>query len=225
MSQVCDEFAASGICSRDNCPFSHDLFGCDTCRQVFETAAKYDQHLTTQFHKKKVLQEERRRAGIAQPVSCTVCSVDLPTETQYYSIHILGKRHRRNMQDQGLVNDPGPEEQDTPRNHTRCDICFTNILTRDWDKHRRGRRHAAATKFNTLQGALEESEKDKNGLAISPDELDFEFVAESPSHNAIWSMTLTIHNTNATDLQLMDTRLSSQMTSRASSTYVPAISP
>lgn len=224
MTQVCDEIAAHGVCNREDCPFSHDLFSCETCRQVFDTAAKYDQHLSFVFHRKKALQAENRRAGISQPVFCTVCSVDLATETDYYSGHVRGKRHRRNMQEQGIVNEPGPEEQDVPRNQTRCDTCFTNVLTRDWETHLRSRRHAGATQFNALQGALEESEKDKNGLIISPEEMDFGFVAESPSRDAVWSMTLVIQNTNATELHLVDTRLSSQMTSRTSSKYVRAIS-
>lgn len=127
------------------------------------------------------------------------------------------------MQEQGLESDPGPEELDVPRNQTRCETCSTNIPTRDWEKHVRGRRHAGATRFNILQGALEESEKDKNGLIISPEELDYGFVAESPSRKEVQLTTLVIHNTNATDLHLMEARLSSQMTSRTTKMYVLAI--
>lgn len=217
MPEVCDQIYSNGVCHRENCPFSHDVHTCQTCRQVFETDALFQTHLTTAFHKQKALQEQKRRAGLNLPVLCTVCSVDLCTAAQYQP-HSRGKRHMRLMREQGLQSDPGPEELDIPRNCTRCETCSTNVLTRDWAQHIRGQRHTKASTFITLQGAIDESEKDKNGIVISPDDLDFGFLDAPQSRKSGWSKVVSVENTNVTAVQLVEARLSSQMTTRQSPT-------
>lgn len=213
MDEICDEIYAHGVCHRENCPYSHDIYSCQTCRSVFETTEGYESHLNTVFHKRKVLQAEKRAAGLSLPVTCTVCSVDIPSAPNYVQ-HSRGRRHLKNMQEQGLTTDPGPEEIDVPRNQTRCDTCATNILSQLFDKHLKGRRHISALHFNSLQGAIDDSEKDKNGIDVTPETVDFGFVNEPRNSNATWSKKLVVQNTNVTGTQIIEARLSSQLTSR-----------
>ena len=213
MDEICDEIYAHGVCHRENCPYSHDIYSCQTCRVVFETTEEYDRHLVTKKHQQKMLQATKRAAGISIPVTCTLCSVDLYSAA-FYTQHSRGKRHARNMQQQGLVVDPGPLEIDVPSHSTRCDTCATNIPTHQLANHLKGRRHANALHFGTLQGALDESEKDKNGIDVTPETVDFGFVNEPRNSNATWSKKLVVQNTNVTGIQIIDARLSSQLTSR-----------
>ena len=121
------------------------------------------------------------------------------------------------MQDQGFAADPGPEEIDVPHHSTRCDVCSTNIPNAHWERHVRGQRHAKASTFVALQAAIDESETDKNGVVISPGELDFGF-EEATSRNTAWTMEVNIQNTNATKIKLVEARLASQMSSRQATT-------
>ncbi|KAI0344525.1 P-loop containing nucleoside triphosphate hydrolase protein [Trametopsis cervina] len=212
MVQICEAILAHGVCPRENCPDSHDVFNCQTCRVVFQRN-DYEKHLTTNFHKQKVLQAQRREAGLSLPVACTVCSVDISGAPQY-QLHAQGRRHKKKMAEQGLDVDPGPEEVDVPSNCTRCDTCSSNVLTRDFEKHINGRRHSKAVEFNRLRGALDESEKDKNGVDVSPDTIDFGLVAESSNRNATWSQTVTVHNSNVTAVNVVEARLFSRLTTQ-----------
>ncbi|KAI0093451.1 P-loop containing nucleoside triphosphate hydrolase protein [Irpex rosettiformis] len=214
MAQVCDEIYAHGVCQRENCPFSHDVYSCDTCRTVFKTAQGYDTHLTSPLHRRKVLRAEKRAAGINVPVNCTVCSLDLAT-AELYEHHARGKRHVKKLQQLKLETDPGPEEIDVPRDQTRCDVCAINMMTKNFSQHLQGRRHAAAIQFNSLRGTLDDSERDKNGVDVTPDDIDFGFVNEPANINAAWSKKVAVQNTNVTGIRIVNARLSSQLTSRA----------
>ncbi|KAI0344523.1 hypothetical protein BDW22DRAFT_1057193 [Trametopsis cervina] len=213
MSQICDEIYTHGVCHRDNCPFSHDIFTCQVCRSVFETLDKYETHLTTPLHLAWVVKDQRKRAGVAQPVLCTVCDLDISSLSEY-ALHAQGRKHRANLQRQGLAEDPGPEELDVPRNCTRCDVCGKNIVTSMFDRHIKGESHTQALRFNALQSSIDESEKDKNGVDITPEAIDFGFIAESTDCNAAWASTIHIQNTNVTAITLIEARVSSQLTTR-----------
>jgi helicase MOV-10 len=213
MTQVCDQLYAHGVCHREDCPYSHDIHSCQPCRAVFETAQAYEQHIRTVNHRSKVLQAEKRAAGLVLPVACTVCSVDL-SDANIYRQHARGRRHRKKMEEQGMTTDPGPEEIDIPRNCTRCDTCASNILTRDFQKHLNSQRHQKAIQFSTLQGAVDESEKDKNGVDVSPEDINFGYVNEITRGHATYPITLVIQNTNVTAILLVEVRLSSQLASR-----------
>ncbi|KAI0093452.1 P-loop containing nucleoside triphosphate hydrolase protein [Irpex rosettiformis] len=214
MAQVCDEIYAHGVCQRENCPFSHDVYSCDTCRAVFKTTRGYETHLASPLHRQKVWKAEKRAAGINVPVTCTVCSVDI-SSAELYEQHAHGRRHARKLQEQGLETDPGPEEVDVPRNQTRCDVCATNIETRFFEQHLKSRRHTSSIQFNSLRGALDDSERDKNGVEVTPDTIDFGFVNEPGNINATFSKKIAVQNTNVTGIQIVRARLSSQLTSRA----------
>lgn len=217
MADVCDQIYANGVCHRQNCPYSHDVQICKSCREVFESDTAYQQHLGTKKHIHRTIQELKRRAGISTTVLCTVCMVELTSAT-HYPPHTQGKRHRRRMEEQGFTTDPDPEEVEVPRFCTRCDICTTNIPTRDWGKHLRSQRHTHATKFTALQGAIDESETDKNGMVVSPDNLDFGII-DPPAARSAWRMPVTVENTNSTAVKLVEARLFSQMSARK----VPAV--
>ncbi|KAI5120593.1 hypothetical protein M0805_008071 [Coniferiporia weirii] len=215
MVQLCDELLSRGVCSRSDCPYSHDVFNCQVCRVVYETGPEYEKHLSSVFHHRRVIKDEKRQAGTSQPVLCTVCSVDLSSVTLYEQ-HSRGRRHLRALRDNGLIEDPGPEELDVPRNCTRCDICSTNILTKFWDSHVNGLRHKNATKFTSLKGALDESEQDKNGIVLTEDRLDFGVLDYNADTAATKSRIIDFQNTNSTSIILVHAYVSSQRTSRAS---------
>ena len=120
---------------------------------------------------------------------------------------------------QGLATDPGPEELDALDYTKRCDVCQTAIPQRDWNNHVNGARHRNATAFVALKSALDESEKDKNGIVITGvnDDSDINFGLLEYGTGPVRSRkTITISSTNATAIDFVEARISSRQTSRAS---------
>ena len=180
----------------------------------------YQKHLGSRIHHLRVAKTAKRQAGLSQTVLCTVCDVELSSSPQYPK-HAQGRRHCSNLAIQGRtdVDDPGPEKVDVPRNNTRCDVCMTNIATYIWARHLSSKRHLEATKFTSLRDALDESERNKNGVSINNTDgaIDLGLLEFSRDHAIQKTVSVSIENSNATSIDVVNARISSRQTSRASS--------
>ncbi len=219
MTEICEDLLNEGVCHRSNCPHSHDVLPCKTCKMVFYDASTYENHLRTSPHERRARQETRRRAGIPQIVLCTVCNTEI-SDSRLYAQHAVGRQHIQKLAEQRLTSttDPGPEEVDVPKNCIRCDVCCTSIPKFFWERHPTGARHLQALKFNSLKGALDESERNKNGVVIKHYDraIDFGFVEYEHRASPVHTLSVDIKNTNATSIYIVEGRLTSETTSRAS---------
>lgn len=217
MTEICEDFLNEGVCHRSNCPYSHEVLPCQTCKMVFYNASAYEIHMRSALHDRRVNKEARRNAGVSQTVLCTVCNVEI-SSSRLYAPHAAGRQHVQKLAAAGFTSatDPGPEEVDVPKNCIRCDVCCTNIPKFLWKRHQKGQRHHEASKFTTLKSALDDSERNKNGVAISNYDgaIDYGFI-EYERDMPIRTSSVEVTNTNATSIYIVVRRLTSETTSRA----------
>ena len=215
MSDICDQLLDKGVCHRHNCTLSHDVFHCQVCRVVYTTSVEYEAHFQSLFHGRRVRQDERRRAGLSQPVLCTVCPVQLSSASVYRQ-HTFGRRHQTRMAETGIVLDPGPEELDVIDHTKRCEVCQAIIPTSRWNQHVVGLRHRNASQYVTLKNALDEAQKDKNGISIIDADEALNFgVLEVSQDAARYQKSFMVSNSNMTEIRFINARISSRQTSRA----------
>jgi helicase MOV-10 len=115
-----------------------------------------------------------------------------------------------------METDPGPEEIDVMDKQRACDVCRATIPLAAWERHVKGLRHKNATKFMGLKNALDESERDKNGIAIegADEAVDFSLIEFTP--NGIQAQKfITVSCTHAVVIKFVEARISSRQTSRA----------
>jgi hypothetical protein len=181
------------------------------------TAAIYEGHLKSLTHAKKV---EKAESSASYPVQCSLCSVPL-VHAASYQLHTEGKKHCRAMARLGLTTDPGPEEAglETLALSKQCDVCQSSVPSEVWGLHLNGLRHRRAAAFVSLRRALDESEKDKNGIVITGVESDLEVdygLLEYSAAGVCGTKTITVMNSNATPIDFVEVRISSRQTTRAS---------
>ena len=120
------------------------------------------------------------------------------------------------MAETGIVLDPGPEELDVIDHTKRCEVCQAIIPTSRWNQHVVGLRHRNASQYVTLKNALDEAQKDKNGISIidADEALDFG-VLEVSQDAARYQKSFMVSNSNMTEIRFINARISSRQTSRA----------
>ncbi|TDL24445.1 P-loop containing nucleoside triphosphate hydrolase protein [Rickenella mellea] len=213
--QLCDQILIHGVCHLDGCTARHDVHSCTLCRVYYASAAELERHNTDRRHLKRTEQHRKKLAGLSKPVRCTICPVNLSNVTLYEQ-HARGRRHRLALEQQGLDDhdDPGPEELEVPPHTNHCEICDTNIPLIYWQKHLKGLRHSQAQGFVVLESALEEAERDKNGIVVSegPDFGLLEWTDTVVEHDT----KLSVQNNNTTTVVLTDARITSHYKVRAS---------
>ena len=212
---VCSELVANGICHRPHCPDSHDVHRCETCRRLFPSLAELRQHEITPLHLRRVVQQERREAGQSRPVHCTICDVYLSAPS-IYTQHSRGRRHINHLGDR---KDPGPLEVDLLPGTQPCDICETIIPDYLWEKHLKGRRHAGALSYTTLESALVDTERDKNGVVVAGGESEIDFGVLEANTTRTHEYKVLIENTGASPT-ILQARLSSGLGNAPSHMYV-----
>lgn len=209
MDNICAQIMTGGACHIEGCTAWHDVHTCQICRTLFTSDQQLQVHTRGVKHLHRVRQNERRLAGLSQPVQCTVCRVPL-NSSHIYAQHARGRRHQAALQDQDLENDPGPEELDTPHGTVHCDTCNAYIPFSHWNSHIRLQRHLDAQGYVALKGALEQSEQDKNGIIVSDGKAVIDFGVVDIQSRSIESLrVLSLENTNPTDVILREARMSS----------------
>ncbi|KAJ7222059.1 P-loop containing nucleoside triphosphate hydrolase protein [Mycena haematopus] len=182
MPKICPSLL-SGVCENPSCAHQHNVSSCDICGLVFASAAEYAEHAATKQH----IAKARGESGAI--LFCSACRKHV-SGTKNWVTHIAAARHKENSKQQGLPADADPEEVESIPGHTLCATCNAHIPNRSWDRHQSSSvKHLAREKFVSFRTALDEAERDKNGLAVAGN-FDFGIVEGSAAKSGI-----TIHPT------------------------------
>jgi helicase MOV-10 len=90
----------------------------------------------------------------------------------HWQAHQAGQPHRRRAAQERVAPniDPIPaNDHSRPEmaGHIRCTICHLDLQQRFWPQHVVGNRHKQREKIAAFQAAIEEGEKNKNGVTIT----------------------------------------------------------
>ncbi|KAI3612884.1 rna helicase [Moniliophthora roreri] len=206
MAQYCSNVLATGTCSNAMCPFEHNVQKCELCSLVFRSGQKYQVHLKSKQHQLKA------RGETGALLYCSVCDKRISGMASWKR-HVGTLKHQRRAKGQVIQ----PEEPETVPNHQFCVACNRHIYNNVWAKHLLNSKHKDREQFLSFQSAVEEAEKDKNGIAVQGT-FDFEIV-ELPAATAGVSGEATIRTSIASSrINLVEYTLAS---SKGRASYSP----
>ncbi|KAF8648915.1 hypothetical protein AX16_006137 [Volvariella volvacea WC 439] len=143
-----------GTCQDTNCSYYHNIRICEPCGIVVSSPHTYDAHLNGKRHKKNI-------SKASNPlVYCQLCCCTLPQNG--WEDHVSGVRHAGRA---NVTAGSWDEPEDIP-GYQYCDLCHRSVPQRQWDQHAVGMQHQRAVRFAALRVALEETEREKQGIVI-----------------------------------------------------------
>ena len=113
--------------------------------------------------------------GESQILHCPLCRTSVCGHSGW-NAHLRSRSHVHRARQNGV--DPSavvPEEMQRIMNHTLCVTCQEHIRDRYWDRHVKSQKHLEKERFASFQVALNDAEKNKNGVTLEGN-FDFGFV-------------------------------------------------
>jgi helicase MOV-10 len=163
---LCPNFRQDGVCNAENCPHFHPNLICDLCG----VAARNEEYMNAHLKGAKHAAMQRARASQNVPKRCTICDVRLENPAACRD-HTRGRGHVRllsELREQGRQVDEREILVDDDRNMFECLVCEIQVWQQTRAKHEQTQRHKRKERFLSIRHALEEAEKDKHGVSLSP---------------------------------------------------------
>ncbi|KAJ3980519.1 P-loop containing nucleoside triphosphate hydrolase protein [Lentinula detonsa] len=207
---TCPNILAQGTCEDRECQYEHNVYNCTLCANVFANQSAYNAHLFSKSHLKKISGE----TGLL--LFCSICEKYVSGMKNWQG-HVSGAKHASKATAKGVSPDVPPEEPEQVQGHQLCVVCNRHIPSRFWARHPLQPQHKEREQFLKFTSAMEETEKDKNGVSISG---NFDFMIVEPQEAASGTVrTGTIQcQVPGTRIVLMDIRLAS---SKGTQTFSP----
>ncbi|CAK5278608.1 unnamed protein product [Mycena citricolor] len=155
-STICPQVLAGSLCTERFCTFAHNPPSCDLCNLIFPTAPQYTEHVATKQHQNRLCGE------FGLMLYCSACEKYIPGNKNW-AVHVRSARHIKKAGGRHLE----AEESGEMPGHTLCTTCNSQIPDKSWARHHLMPKHLAKTQFLSFRTALDEAEKDKNGVSVS----------------------------------------------------------
>ncbi|KAJ6469382.1 P-loop containing nucleoside triphosphate hydrolase protein [Mycena sanguinolenta] len=208
---TCPLLLSSGVCDNPSCSHRHNVPSCDICGLVFASPVEYAQHVATRQH----IAKARGESGAI--LFCLACQKYV-SGTKSWALHIAYARHKKHAKRRGLSADAAPEEVDSVPGHTLCATCNIHIPNNNWERHQSNKKHLARERFVSFRTALDEAERDKNGLSIVGN-FDMGIVDGAAAKSGI-TLYSTIENTTpSSKISIISMTLASDKGSRTNSPF------
>lgn len=210
----CSELLATGACSKPNCNSRHDVTVCKPCGVVCYGADAYTAHTQHRKHLAKVT----GRSGVFH---CPLCKTNI-NGSRFWENHLRGRRHHRAAAASGVSPEIEPEEPVTLPGYIYCEVCDTNILKGEWNRHPNTPSHQRKLAFAKYEAVMDEAMKDKHGVELSHDGsgVDFGIVDVAIAQRGS-SISVKVRNTvPSSRFTLLEVKLSLSSDSRVTSASV-----
>lgn len=123
---------------------------------------------------------------------CSLCKTNLASAN--WDQHIGGVKHQTRAILYNVAPDVEPLQGGDVGNQRYCNICKQATPSRRWEGHQRSPKHQMREKYALYRAALDEAEKDKNGIVVEGN-FDFDFVDPTDAavgvHSTIFLKTAT----------------------------------
>jgi helicase MOV-10 len=163
----CPNFRQDGVCNAENCPHFHPnpSLICELCSVIVTSAKFLESHLKGAKHAAML----KARALQNVPKICTICDTRL-IDSATVSAHLHGQRHLARL---GQLREQGESvaPQDIlilDQNMFECSVCEIQVWQQTKAKHERTQKHKRREQFLSIRRALQDAEKDKHGVSVSP---------------------------------------------------------
>lgn len=131
--------------------------------------------------------------------------------------HLNGRRHREGIRDYEEAGLAIPDlVDDQSQQLTRCDLCKKDIPDHLWNRHCMAPAHRRKEKYAVFKAAVEESQKDKHGVTVAEELLDYGVVElDSLREQPTVEMRMHLSLTEAVSVRLTEARMSSSVGTHA----------
>ncbi|KAJ3904549.1 P-loop containing nucleoside triphosphate hydrolase protein [Lentinula edodes] len=202
MAQItCPNVLTQGTCSDHSCQYEHNVYNCTLCANVFANQIAYNDHLSSKTHINKTAGE----TGLL--LFCIVCEKYVSGMKNWQG-HVSGAKHASKAIAKGMSPDVPPEEPEQVPGHQLCVVCNRHIPSRSWARHPMQAQHKEREQFLKFTSAVEDTEKDKNGVSVIGD-FDFKIIELQEAASGVVRAGTIQCQIPATRMSLMDIRLSS----------------
>jgi helicase MOV-10 len=194
---ICPTFRVQGFCDIANCPHLHPTFTCDICGVMCRSQEYYNNHLASRKHATAKLANSRKRDYV--PMKCTLCDAQLGGPASVGQ-HINGRAHAvrlSELQQQGRHVDLSQVIVEDRESLFECTVCKITVWRQNRVQHERTSRHRQKERFAAFKATLDEAERDKYGVSVTPSGKDaFDFGIIDPGR-ATRNFFLSLDNTRS----------------------------
>ena len=180
MTKNCKNLLTYGKCDDRTCPFEHKIHICDLCDYIAPHKNAWKSHLKSKKHR-DILPRKTKTSH------CNICQRDIAEGPQQWSDHVASQKHRELAATQQVDADIEPHDGAPTEKQEFCSLCQVSVWKSAWSRHLEGPGHVER------EVALDEAEKDKNGISVEGG-LNFGIVDPTTAGNGIQS-TVTITTT------------------------------
>ncbi|KAG0706249.1 P-loop containing nucleoside triphosphate hydrolase protein [Suillus ampliporus] len=198
--KICPQLQAHGACTDSRCKEYHDVHLCELCGVFCPSTQCHEAHLAGKNHRRQLAGHDGRR------YHCTICDV---------SVSGHKKKHCKNAKKQDVPVEVAPVIPEAIPSEFFCAVCDREIPQALWASHPQSPEHRRKEGYSAFKTALEEAQKDKNGIVLSEGG-DFGIVESADAALGV-SRTLKIKNTvPSSRVTIKKVSLSSSFTGRQS---------
>lgn len=165
----CPNVLSHGICTKASCNFEHNILFCEPCGFIATDENGYTGHLQGRRHQSRI-------AGRGITLYCPACEMNI--ESGVWASHKAGNSHLKQATRKGMSADVEPQEGNSEQGQKYCELCKLAVKDSKWARHIQTEWHLKRKHFASYQAALNEAEKDKNGIAAHGN-LDFGIIDAS----------------------------------------------
>jgi helicase MOV-10 len=219
MPRICPRLRIDGFCDDPSCRYKHNAWPCQTCQLIFHSQLMFDSHMSSRRHRNAV-------EGKNVAHHCTLCNLAV-FGVESWQMHLNGKRHLKAIRAAEptaaavlAATQSEPEQTNEIPGYHFCSVCNTQILDRLWARHPSHPLHIRKEQYQRYQTAFDEASKDKHGITIAGNSIDFEVLEHEEAVDGK-KMTFSIENTvPSTKITVTSVKLSPGLHSRNQSWYI-----
>jgi helicase MOV-10 len=180
MAKNCKNVLTHGQCNNRTCPFEHKILICDPCDYIAPHKDAWKNHLEGKKHRDIV-------SGKAKTSHCNICQRSIVGGPQQWAAHVGSQKHRKLAATQQVDADVERQDGASTEKQEFCSLCQVSVWKSAWSRHLERPGHVQREKSKV---ALDEAEKDKNGISVEGD-FSFDIVDPTTAGNGIQS-TVTV---------------------------------
>ncbi|KAF8630294.1 hypothetical protein AX15_003007 [Amanita polypyramis BW_CC] len=188
--KYCPNVLSRGTCEDTTCQYEHHVLVCEPCSFIATSEKALTSHLKGRRHSTRI-------SGGSVTYFCPVCETNVTGSV--WDQHIKGTKHRKKAKHDNVAPDVEPLQGIDLKGQKYCNICKQAVTGRMWEKHLLNNRHKTREKYTSYRAALDEAEKDKNGIIV---EGHFDFGIMEPAHAAGGASLTVVLKTTTPNLRV-----------------------
>lgn len=186
----CPNVLTHGTCAQLDCRYEHRILACEPCGFIAPNEGALNMHQNGRRHR-------NRMSGKTITYFCSLCERNVGGGG--WDLHIAGSKHQNRARGNNVAPDIAPLQGIDVVGQKYCNTCKQAMPIASWAMHQRTAAHQMRESYASYRAALDEAEKDKNGIVVEGN-FDFDFV--DPTRAAIGIDSTVVLKTTTPNLRV-----------------------